>query len=61
VAGGAHDPKDLWPQGTGWASLRLAGYLSLALTPMFLFFVAVGSGALTVWGLLPAPVRRRPS
>ena len=44
VAGGAHDPKDLWPQGTLGGLIQLGGFLSLALTPMALVCVSIGSG-----------------
>jgi hypothetical protein len=56
LAGGAHDPKDLWPQGTLGGLVQAGGYLSLALTPLGLVLVGGGSGVLAVRHLLP-PVR----
>lgn len=55
VAGGAHDPKDLWPQN-GWAGpVAVAGLLSVAFGPLALL-AAMGLGAVWLWLLW----RRRP-
>ncbi|MDP5182091.1 hypothetical protein QOZ88_05530 [Blastococcus sp. BMG 814] len=61
VASGAHDPKDLWPQGTVGGLAQLGGYLSLALTPIALLAVGGTSAAAVVqeWHTLPA-ARRAP-
>ncbi|GAA4751993.1 hypothetical protein GCM10023328_38880 [Modestobacter marinus] len=53
VAGGAHDPKDLWPHGTAGGLAQLAGMLSLALTPIGLVAVLVAA--------LDGLFRRRPT
>lgn len=53
VAGGAHDPKDLWPEGTVGGLAQLAGLLSLSLTPIGLVTVLVAA----LHGLF----RRRPT
>ena len=34
VASGAHDPKDLWPQGAAGATVQLTAFLAIALTPL---------------------------
>ena len=36
VAGGVHDPKDLWPQGPAAGVVQLAGFAGLLLAPLFL-------------------------
>ncbi|MCZ2837203.1 hypothetical protein [Modestobacter sp. VKM Ac-2985] len=53
VAGGAHDPKDLWPHGTAGGLVQLAGLLSLSLTPIGLVAVLVAA--------LNGLFRRRPT
>lgn len=52
VAGGGHDPKDLWPQGFigGW--VQAGGFFSLGLTPILLL-VALGGCAATLWSGRP--------
>lgn len=40
VASGMHDPKDLWPQGLVGGLTQLAGFLSIALTPIGLLAVS---------------------
>lgn len=34
LASGAHDPKDMWPQGLAGGLVQLAGLLALGLTPI---------------------------
>lgn len=50
VAGGAHDPKDLWP-GFGLAGglTQMAGFLSLLLTPATLLLSAFVSGGVLLF------------
>ena len=55
VASGAHDPKDLWPQGIVGGLVQLGGFFALALTPMGL--VLVGLASAVTAGL--AVVRRK--
>ncbi|WP_222193353.1 hypothetical protein [Modestobacter italicus] len=43
LTSGAHDPKDLWPQGPLSGLVQLGGLLSLALTPMGLVAVLAGT------------------
>lgn len=59
VASGAHDPKDLWPQGTVGGFAQLGGHLSLALTPMVLVAIGGISAVAVVqeWHTLPAERR----
>ena len=57
VAGGRHDPKDVWPEGPVGGLVQLGGYLSLALTPLGL--VAALGGAL--YALLPWRRRSTPA
>lgn len=52
VAGGAHDPKDLWPQGPANGLTQIAGLLSLLLVPLLLVTSGVGSGFLLLYGLV---------
>ncbi|MGX5653904.1 hypothetical protein ACWKWC_03950 [Geodermatophilus nigrescens] len=51
VAGGQHDPKDLWPATVpyvgGW--LHLFGVLSMAFAPVTLVCVVFASGFASVW------------
>ena len=58
VAGGAHDPKDLWPHGFAGGLAQLAGFVSLALTPLALAFIGLGSAAAGIAGLLTGEIRR---
>ncbi len=58
VAGGGHDPKDLWPQGLAGGLAQLAGFVSLALTPLALAFIGLGSAAAGIAGLLTGEIRR---
>jgi hypothetical protein len=58
VASGRHDPKDLWPQGFVGGLAQLAGFLSLALTPLALTFIGLGSAAAGIAGLLTGEIRR---
>lgn len=61
VASGRHDPKDLWPQGFVGGLAQLAGFFSLALTPLALTFIGVGSAALGIAGLVTGQLRRAPA
>ncbi len=60
VAGGAHDPKDLWPRGDGGRWVAAAG-LSVVLGPAVLAILAATSVALSrgvgVLGPSPRPTR----
>lgn len=58
VAGGAHDPKDLWPSGPLAGLLQLSGTVSLLLSPLLLLAVAVAGVVPVVDGLRDR--RRRP-
>ena len=58
VAGGGHDPKDLWPQGTVGGLVQLAGYLSLVWTPIGLLAVGGISATAAVQELLFPTTRR---
>jgi hypothetical protein len=58
VASGRHDPKDLWPQGFVGGLVQLGGFFGLALTPILLAFIAVGSAALGIAGLVTGELRR---
>jgi hypothetical protein len=58
VASGRHDPKDLWPQGFVGGLAQLAGFVSLALTPLALAFIGLGSAAAGIAGLLTGEIRR---
>ena len=51
VAGGGHDPKDLWPYGGLGGLAQLAGFLSFAATPVTLVGVLVlaSFGAVAEW------------
>ena len=50
LAGGAHDPMDLWPQD-GWAGpVAVAGLLGVSLGPLVLLGV-VGLGVVWLWSL----------
>jgi hypothetical protein len=61
VASGAHDPKDLWPQGTVGRWVQSGGYLSLGLTPLMLLFVlALCVGELGAWRPREGPWRMSP-
>ncbi len=51
VAGGAHDPKDLWPQGPAAGLVQIAGFLSL-LTPLLLGVSALASVGVLLYGLI---------
>ena len=51
VAGGAHDPKDLWPQGPANGITQIAGFLSLLLVPLLLVTSGLASGFLLLYGL----------
>ena len=58
VAGGAHDPKDLWPQN-GWAGpVQLAGLLSLLVVPP-VFLAATGVGGVWLALLWRRPAQQR--
>ncbi|WP_346622416.1 hypothetical protein [Blastococcus montanus] len=59
VASGAHDPKDLWPQGTLGGLAQLGGLLSLSLTPIVLLAVGGISAAAAVQEWHTLPVARR--
>ena len=61
VAGGGHDPKDLWPQGTVGGLMQLAGYFSLVWTPIGLLAVGGISATAAVQELLLFPTTRRAS
>jgi hypothetical protein len=61
VASGGYDPKDLWPQGFVGGLVQLAGFFSLALTPLALTFICVGSAALGIAGLVTGELRRTAS
>ncbi len=50
VAGGAHDPKDLWPQCLVAGLVQLAGVFAACSTPVVLGVVGLVAGA----ALLPA-------
>jgi hypothetical protein len=52
VASGRHDPKELWPQGVVGGWVQVAGFLSLALTPLGVLVALSGAVA--------ALVRHRP-
>jgi hypothetical protein len=58
VASGRYDPKDLWPQGFVGGLAQLAGFFSLALTPLALTFLCLGSAALGIAGLVTGELRR---
>jgi hypothetical protein len=58
VASGRHDPKDLWPQGFVGGLAQLAGFLSLALTPLALGFIGLASAAAGIAGLVTGEIRR---
>ena len=55
LASGAHDPKDLWPQGTVGGYLQLAGFLSLSVTPIGLLVVGAFSGTAAVQEFVTLP------
>lgn len=57
VSSGRHDPKDLWPQGPVGGLAQLAGFFSLALTPMGLVATLAGCG----YALRPRTPRRTPA
>ena len=42
VASGRHDPKDLWPRGVVGGFVQLAGFFSLAVTPLGLVATLAG-------------------
>lgn len=44
VAGGAHDPKDLWPRGAAAGWVQLAAFLAIGLTPLTALVGAALSG-----------------
>lgn len=44
VAGGAHDPKDLWPHGAAGGWVQLAAFLAIGLTPLTALVGAALSG-----------------
>lgn len=48
VAGGAHDPKDLWPQGAAGGWVQLAAFLAIGVTPLTALVGAALSGALVL-------------
>jgi hypothetical protein len=48
VASGRHDPKELWPQGVVGGWLQVAGFFSLALTPVGVLVALAGSVAALV-------------
>ena len=50
VAGGMHDPKDLWPfdQGVGGGLLMIGGYFSLIISPI-VAVAAAAWAALDTW------------
>lgn len=58
VAGGRYDPKDLWPQGFVGGLAQVAGFVSLALTPIGLAFLGIWSAAVGILGLVTGDVRR---
>lgn len=57
VASGAHDPKDLWPQGAAGATVQLTAFLAIALTPLTAFVGAAMSGTLLLRRSAGARVR----
>ncbi len=57
VASGAHDPKDLWPQGAAGATVQLSAFLAIALTPLTAFVGAAMSGTLLLRRSAGARVR----
>ena len=60
VAGGAHDPKDLWPSGTWWGPwLRLAGILVGGVAPAALFLTGLAALVYAVRGSLTGARRHR--
>ncbi|MGY1844042.1 hypothetical protein [Modestobacter sp. SYSU DS0875] len=44
LTSGAHDPKDLWPQGPVGGLVQLGGLFSFILTPVGLVAVLIGAG-----------------
>ena len=58
VASGAHDPKDLWPQGFVGGWVQAGGFLSMVVTPLTLVCVLGGCVAGLVAGLPRQGVRR---
>jgi hypothetical protein len=59
VASGAHDPKDLWPQGSVGDLVQVAGFLSLSLAPMGLLAVGGLAGFAAVQEFWTFPASRR--
>lgn len=60
VAGGRHDPKDLWPSGAWWGPwLRLAGLLSAAGAPIALLLTAAVAAVYALRGSLVSVPRGR--
>lgn len=60
VAGGAHDPKDLWPSGTWWGPwLRLAGILVGSSAPAALVLTGLAALVYAVRGSLSGGRRHR--
>ncbi len=52
VAGGAHDPKDLWPQGPAAGLVQIAGLLAALLLPLLLGVSALASAGVLLYGLI---------
>lgn len=59
LTSGAHDPKDLWPQGTVGGLMQLAGVLGPGLTPMALIGLAALGGTAVVQEWITFGVERR--
>jgi hypothetical protein len=60
VAGGAYDPKDLWPSGTWWGPwLRLLGILVGSAAPSALLLTGLAATVYAVRGALFSARRRR--
>ena len=53
VAGGSHDPKDLWPGfGLAGALTQIAGLLAVLLLPLLLGVSALASAGVLLYGLI---------